>query len=73
MIRFTTCAPRISNTHWRARIAGRSVEIKLQRGVDLLAPDLTPVAVFAWNATTSIACAPSRFDELCVPVASPPL
>ena len=46
-------------------------QIKLQRGVDLLAPDLTPVAALAWNATTPIACAPSRFNELRVPVVWP--
>ena len=51
------------------RVAGRSGEIKLQRGVNSLALDLTPLAVFAWNATTPIAYAPSRFDELCAPVA----
>ena len=64
----STCAPHISNTHWNARVAGRSGQIKLQRVVDLLAPGLAPVAVFAWNATTPIACAPSRLDELRVAV-----
>lgn len=52
---------------------GSNAQVKLQTGVDLTDPGLAPFVVFAWNAATLIAAAPSRFDDLQVPVAGPPL
>lgn len=51
---------------------GSNAQIKLQTGVDLTDPGLAPFVVFAWNATLPVASAPSRFDELQVPVVGPP-
>ena len=51
---------------------GSKAQIKLQTGVDLTDPGLAPFVVFAWNAATPAASAPSRFDELQVPVVGPP-
>lgn len=51
---------------------GSNAPIKLQTGVDLTDPGLAPFVVFAWNATLPVASAPSRFDELQVPVVGPP-
>lgn len=51
---------------------GSNVQIKLQAGVDLTDPGLPPFFAFAWNASTPVASAPSRFDELQVPVVGPP-
>ena len=51
---------------------GSNAQIKLQTGVDLTDSGLAPFVVFAWNAATPVASAPSRFDELQVPVVGPP-
>ena len=51
---------------------GSNGPIKLQTGVDLTDSGLAPFVVFAWIATTSVASAPSRFDELQVPAVGPP-
>lgn len=51
---------------------GSNAQIKLQTGVDLIDPGLAPFVVFAWNEATPVASAPSRFDELQVPVVGPP-
>ena len=51
---------------------GSNAQIKLQTGVALTDPGLAPFVVFAWNATLPVASAPSRFDELQVPVVGPP-
>ena len=47
--------------------------VKLQSGVDLNYPGLAPLVVFTWDAATPVVSAPSRFDELQVPVVGPPL
>ncbi len=51
---------------------GSNAQIKQQTCVDLTDPGLAPLVVFAWNATLPVASAPSRFDELQVPVVGPP-
>ena len=51
---------------------GSNGPIKLQTGVDWTDPGLAPFVVFAWIATTPIASAPRRFDELLVPAVGPP-
>ena len=51
---------------------GSNGPVKLQAGVDLTDPGLAPFVLFAWVATTPVASAPNRFDELQVPVVGPP-
>ena len=51
---------------------GSNAQIKLQTGVDLTDPGLAPFIAFAWNAATPVALAPSRFDDLQVPILGPP-
>ena len=51
---------------------GSNAQIKLQTGVDLTDPGLAPFVVFAWDAATPVASAPSRFDELQIPAVGPP-
>ena len=51
---------------------GSNAQIKLQTGVDLTDPRVAPFVVFAWNATVPVTSAPSRVDELQVPVVGPP-
>ncbi|MEO6280176.1 hypothetical protein [Roseateles sp.] len=51
---------------------GSNVPIKLQAGVDLTDLGLAAFVVFAWNAATPFASAPSRFDERQVAVAGLP-
>ena len=51
---------------------GSNAQIKLQTGVDLTDPGLSPFIAFAWNAATPVASAPSRFDDLQVPILGPP-
>jgi hypothetical protein len=51
---------------------GLNAQIKLQAGVDPTDPGLAPFVVFAWNAVTPIASAPSRLDDLQIRVVGPP-
>lgn len=47
--------------------------VKLQTGIDLTDPGLAPLIVSAWNAAPPIAPVSSRFEDLQVPGAGPPL
>jgi hypothetical protein len=51
---------------------GLNAQIKLQTSVDPTDPGLAPFVVFAWNAVTPIASAPSRLDDLQIRVVGPP-
>ncbi len=51
---------------------GSSAQVKVQTGVNLTDPGLALLLALAWNAATPVASAPSRFDELLVPVVGPP-
>ena len=51
---------------------GWNAQVKVQTGVNLTDPGLALLLAFAWNAAAPVASAPSRFDDLLVPVVGPP-
>ena len=51
---------------------GANAQVKLQAGADLTDSGLAPFVLIGWNAGTSAASVPNRYDILRVPIVGPP-